>query len=493
MSDDLDQKVDDLTTAIRELARTRVESQPGAKAQDGGRYAAALDGSKEIADEFVAADEAAAETAQKRQRAEIDAAVKAALSEIRQPSKAAMIGSAREDVPARIQANRVAFVKAHPMLIDTFGEGYEAGQFVSGLALMMERDPDSFRTGKAILGTLGIRRSDLPDLSTSYQVIDGEGKATLGATGATGGYVLPNNLVDTLVKPATQRAVYQNLVTVRNGVNVRGVDQPFRTGKPARATFQDWGSTKENVDEAYGSYTATLGTLARIYDVGKQYLRFSQGSAEQDVIDELGKAMVLGENYYIIAGAGTGSVGSGDPTLGVYTALNARPGFKAAFASASNSTVAGSFAAACSTLMQNVATNNREVTAFVVDATTYFTATRQGSDTAGFWGSDLLGAGFTFGTNFGQPGGGGALQYRGVPIYYDTNLGTNATTKILIGAQWDVFKLFRGMEFRIDSSDVAGPRWDTNLVGFRGEEEIGFHAGTGVEVGAAFLLTSVIP
>ena len=49
------------------------------------------------------------------------------------------------------------------------------------------------------------------------------------------------------------------------------------------------------------------------------------------------------------------------------------------------------------------------------------------------------------------------------------------------------------MEFRVDSSDQAGTRWDTNLVGYRGEEEIGFHAGTGVEVGAAYLLTSVIP
>ncbi len=125
-------------------------------------------------------------------------------------------------------------------------------------------------------------------------------------------------------KPQTMRAIYTDLVTVRSGVNVRGVDQPFRTGAPARATFQDWGQTKENVNEAYGSYTANLGTIARIYDVGKQYLRFSAGSAEQDVMDELQKAMALGENFYIIAGAGTGSVGSGDPTTGVYTALKPR-------------------------------------------------------------------------------------------------------------------------------------------------------------------------
>ena len=49
------------------------------------------------------------------------------------------------------------------------------------------------------------------------------------------------------------------------------------------------------------------------------------------------------------------------------------------------------------------------------------------------------------------------------------------------------------MEFRIDSSDVAGTRWDTNLIGFRGEEEIGFNAYPAVFVGAMELITSVIP
>src|SRR5207247_4614737 len=115
----------------------------------------------------------------------------------------------------------------------------------------------------------------------------------------------------------------------------------------AAAQCQAGGATKEDFNEAYGAHTANLGTIARIYDIGKQYLRFSAGSAEQDVLDELGKSMILGENYYMIAGAGTGSVGSCDPTTGVYTALNARPGLKAALASASTTTVAGSFASAC--------------------------------------------------------------------------------------------------------------------------------------------------
>ena len=70
---------------------------------------------------------------------------------------------------------------------------------------------------------------------------------------------------------------------------------PYRTGAPARMAFQDWGATKQNVNEAYFSYTAILGTMARIYDISKQYARFSAGSAEQDVLDELTRAAILGE------------------------------------------------------------------------------------------------------------------------------------------------------------------------------------------------------
>ena len=42
------------------------------------------------------------------------------------------------------------------------------------------------------------------------------------------------------------------------------------------------------------------------------------------------------------------------------------------------------------------------------------------------------------------------------------------------------------------STDVAGTRWDYNLIGFRGEEEIGFHAGSAVAVGAMQLVTGAI-
>ncbi len=293
--------------------------------------------------------------------------------------------------------------------------------------------------------------------------------------------------VDTLVKPSTQEAVYQQLITVRTNVNVRGVDQPYRLTAPAKATFQTWGSAKPNVNETYGTYSAAMGTMAVIIDLGKQYLRFSSGSAEADAIDEIGKAFVLGENFEILAGLGTGTASTGDPCTGVYTALAATTPTYTTAHTASSSTLAGSAAVALTQAFGALATRSRRASAVVTDAVSFWTLYAQGTDTAGFWMSELLGAGFQI-----QPDGG--LRWRGVPIYWDANYDTNTgTTKTAIAADWPTFKLFRGDDFRIDTSDVAGTRWDNNLVGFRGEEEIAFNASTGVAVGAAQLITGFIP
>ena len=63
---------------------------------------------------------------------------------------------------------------------------------------------------------------------------------------------------------------------------------------------------------------------------------------------------------------------------------------------------------------------------------------------------------------------------------------------VIVG-EFSAVKFYRGLEFRIETSDTAGTRWDQNLIGFRGEEEIGFHAGSAINVGAFQLTTSVIP
>lgn len=501
----LEAKMDELMGVIKGQAERREESSPQGKAQDGGRYAEALDGSKVTADELA---EVQALREQKRdqkakadRKAEIEEAVKEEIAKMRGSSKAGQIGdgSAGRQYAGR-QKNGGLAVKAHPFLDATF-EDYQPGEVISGISafkgyLTDGIDMDVINSGKAKLQELGMLFMGPSPLSMGMTAIPlsifAEGKATLGTTGATGGYVLPNNLVDSVVKPRTQRALYSQLVRVIPGVAVRGIDQPYRLGAPSRMTYANWGATKDNRNEDYGTYTANLVTFAAIYDVAKQYLRFSAGSAEQDVVDELSRAAALAENYEVIAGPGSGSVGSGDACLGVYTSLNATPaflGYKAAkTGSASNSTVAGSFAAAIAEIMGILAGRNRETEAVVVDHTTYFTALAQGSDAAGFWADPAGGPVKGFGRNeVGQ------LTFWGTPILYDTNLGSNAATKIAIAAEWSQFKLYRGMEFRIDSSDTAGDRWDKNLVGFRGEMELGFNAETPVHVGAAQLMTSVIP
>ncbi len=492
---ELDRKIDALLGEMRDQNR-RLDEATSDKKKDGGRKAEALDGQVDLAKKLTAVDDDKFDknlkAALKAQREEYDAKfdeLKAALHLDRSPSKAALIGQGRARSASRVKSN--ANGKPHPFLKAAFRD-YEPGEFISAYSaykgyLTDGLDVEVITAGKNKLAEFA-SWIGAPDRSSALLIVS-DGKATLGTTGATGGFVLPNNLVDSVVKPNVQKAVYQSLVTVVNGVAVRGVDQPYRLGTPPRATFQDWGVAKTNLNESYGSYSATLGTLAVIYDASKQYLRFSAGSAEQDIMDEITKGMILGENYEIIAGAGTGSVGSGDPVNGIYTVLNGLSSFdtaKEAFSSASNSTQVGSFAEMLTVAGGFLAGRNRESEAYVVDSTTFWTSIGQGTDYAGFWLSPTGGpSGFTRTAS-------GALSFWGVPVLYDSNLGANATTKIAIGGEWSAVKLYRGLEFRIDSSDVAGNRWDNNLVGFRGEEEIGLNAGTAVHTGALQLMTAVI-
>ena len=402
---------------------------------------------------------------------------------IRQPSMAAAIG---QGGPSAASAS-LSWPKARIFEGTPYASSseYPAGSFVTALWMARDRDAELQARGKASLEQLGFKFAEVPETA----------KATLGATGATGGYVLPNNLVDTLVKPEVAQALYtagtDPLLTVRNGVDVRGVDLPFRPSAPARMTFQDWGATKENVSETYGSYTATLGTIARVMDIGKQYLRFSAGAAEQDVMDELLRAAHLAENYYTIAGAGTGSVGSGDPTTGVYTAITAAgltSAYTTAFAgTASNTTVAGSAANGLLLAIKALAARSVRPTAAVMDAATYFGILAQGSDTAGFWLSNLLGAGFTQAPD-------GSFSFQGVRLLWDPAFDTNTgTTKRCLIGNWKAVRFYRGLEFRIDTTDQAGDRWDKNLVGYRGEEEIAVHAAPAVQTGNFQLITGLIP
>ena len=89
--------------------------------------------------------------------------------------------------------------KAHKVLKASVYAGhreYAPGSFIAAIAAARSSDAEEQALGKAALRGLGMRFADTPETSSN--------KATLGATGATGGYVLPNNLVDTVQKPKTQ-------------------------------------------------------------------------------------------------------------------------------------------------------------------------------------------------------------------------------------------------------------------------------------------------
>jgi HK97 family phage major capsid protein len=481
---------------MRELANREDEAT---KAGDGGRKAEAADGRAAVAKDFVKADtDKLGDEIKKTRKASLEQRVDdltKMLYDSRKGSKAALVGNGKSMASGMFgsRIKNAGGVKPVAALKASFSN-YTAGEFIAAYAgakgyLTDWRDTEVEMAAKAKLNEFALWAGP-PDRSSALLLIGGDGKATLGTSGATGGYVLPNNLVDSVIKPNVQQAIYPTMgVRVIGGVAVRGVDQPYRTGSPSRALFADWGVAKQNVDEAYGSYTATLGTLAKIYDLGKQYLRFSAGSAEQDVMDELTKSFALAENFAVIAGPGTGQAtpGVNDPTYGLYTALVAgAASYTSAIAVPSNSTIVGSFAAGLQVASAQLRARSRSSQGWVVDATTFSTVIAQGTDAAGFFVNPAGGP-----TGFRMTDS-GTLTFWGVPIYFDANLGTNAATKIAIGGEWDALKLYRGIEFRIDSSDVAGTRWDNNLVGFRGEEEIGIHAGSAVSVGAFQLLTAAI-
>jgi hypothetical protein len=83
-----------------------------------------------------------------------------------------------------------------------------------------------------------------------------------------------------------------------------------------------------------------------------------------------------------------------------------------------------------------------------------------------------------------------------MPVYPDPAAdaqGTATVTDNLVVADWKAFKVFFGENYRVDSSDQAGNRWDTNVTGFRGEEEMGFDARPAVYAGYAQIVTDIEP
>lgn len=300
-------------------------------------------------------------------------------------------------------------------------------------------------------------------------------KATLGTTGATGSVLFPGEAVGALVKPPQALTAAEQLVTTRT-LDTYGAVIPVRASTPTRAAVVGWGDTKTNTNLAYGSYTATPYTLAIIYDLAKQFLRYSRGAAEADVRSELSTAFRLGRSYYILQGSG-----SSEP-YGIQTAIsNAFSAYTTSF-TASATTLAGSIAKAIATAAGDLSVRNWNPEAALVGAAAYWNMISQGTDTAGFF--------------FAPAGGPTAIRPGtlvspfGIGVYPETQLA--GTDDLLVGA-FSAVELYRSSEYRVDTSDEAGDRWDKNLVGFRGEEEIGLDARAAVFAGAFQFVADIVP
>lgn len=303
-------------------------------------------------------------------------------------------------------------------------------------------------------------------------------KATLGTSSGVGGILIPGATVSDLVKPARYRSAVPRLVDSMN-VNAYQTTIPVRNAAPSRAAVVAWGVTKTNRDLAYDGYTATMFTMALIYDAAKQLLRFSAGAVEQDILSELAHSFELGAAYYILQGAGT------TEPYGIQTAIANSPATFTSSFSASATTLAGSIATALTTAAGALATRNRAPEAALLGAAGYWTMISQGTDEAGFFmpaaGSPL---------NIRVDGVNGGIAPWGLPIYPETQLA--GTDDLLVG-EFSALDVFYGESYRVDTSDVAGDRWDKNLVGFRGEQEIGLDARPAVYAGAFQFVADVIP
>ena len=77
----------------------------------------------------------------------------------------------------------------------------------------------------------------------------------------------------------------------------------------------------------------------------------------------------------------------------------------------------------------------------------------------------------------------------GIPVLGDDQL---AADDLIVG-QFKALKIFHGQSYRVDSSSVAGTRWDTNLTGFRGEMELGLDARAAVYAGAFQFIADIVP
>lgn len=362
----------------------------------------------------------------------------------RQPSKAALINNAGP-----------SFTSSHDPM----------ATFFTTVAAAHSRDYSSQTAAKAALEAMG----------AVYMV--GEGKATVGDTNAAGGFIVPNAVVRDIDFQATAPRSAVDLATQVNGVNGNSVQIPFEQGVPTRAIIAAANTLKENQDFIVGAYTATLYTLARIFDVSNQLLRQSGGAAETIVRSRLARAFGLGEDYYFLSGSG-----SSQP-YGLLTAIGTAGPYVTSF-SPSATTLAGSVPSALATLGGVLANRGAVPDGAIMNSADYWVMLAQGTDTAGFFLAPSDGPTAINPASVGVTSSGPF----GMRIRHSPNM---TTDNLVVGEFRDLY-FFRGQGYQVDVSDQAGTRWDYNLTGFRGEEEIAFDARPSVYTGHFQRITNLL-
>ena len=427
---------EELTQKLREAVQVMEES----KDSDSARWAKADAERVDLAAQLQAMKEKLETEERDAATAKAVADMNAFLSQQRTASKAHLIGSPEEPRDRDAELFFVNVAKASN-----------------------SRNPWAQAEGKAALERMGI----------GYSQPDPAAKATLGTTDAAGGYLVPNNQVADIERTKANVNIYRRLMTVITGVTGDAVDVPF-TNAASRATVVARGETKPNQNLVIGNYTATLYTLAKIYDVANQLLRHSAGAAEQEVRQALAESLAEGEAYYILQGSGTSE------PKGILTSIGTSGTYVSSF-TASTTTLAGSIATAIATAAGAVAGRNWSPDGAVLHSTAFWTAAAQGTDEAGFFYSPAGGPGAINPMN-------GTLTYFGLQVQGDSNMPAD---DLLVG-QFRGAKFYAGEAFRVDVSQEAGDRWDKNLTGFRGEEEFAFNADPYVLAGRFQRITDVL-
>ncbi len=322
--------------------------------------------------------------------------------------------------------------------------------FFKAIADARSSDATAQASGKAALEFMGSRWAEADPQ-----------KATLGTSGAAGSWIMPNAVVDRLVTIQTATNPYRSLLTVRSGVATPSVAIPVEASAPTRALVAAWGTLKDNRDITFAQYTATFYTLARIHDVANQLLRYSQGAAEQDILDRGARSMALGEAYYITQGSGTN-----EPT-GLLTALASIGGFDTT-KSAPTTTVGTSIAGTIVSALKALAGRAVKADAIVLDVASYYTALTESVATFSVMGA----LGGNVASAIPTTGADGQLRLFNLPLVADLNLPANTG----IVGEFSAATLYTGGAPRVDVSDQAGERWDRNETGMRFEAELAFNA-----------------